>query len=72
MARSKIYFTDDEKKKAHLKANYKYMKKSSTAFTFRFMNDAHADIISWLKEQPSQRAYLISLIREDIKEKGGR
>lgn len=51
---------------AHVRAVKKYNKENARTYSLTLFMHSEADIIERLEKEPSKRAYLIGLIRDDI------
>lgn len=54
-------------KEAHYKASYKYEKANTVQMAIRLNKKTDADVIAWMDSRDNKRAYILNLIREDIK-----
>ena len=62
-----IYNTERKKKKAHQLQVNKSLKKTMTAFTFRFHNENDQQVLEKLQSVPNKADYIRQLVLEDIK-----
>lgn len=51
------------------KANAKFQSEHTTFIGLKLVDTTDADIIDWLKKQPSKQGYIKTLIRADIDSK---
>lgn len=51
----------------YLDYQYKWRKEHIKRYNFDINKDTEEDVYRWLEKQPNKRAYLIELIRKDMK-----
>ena len=60
------YKTDEQRKKAQLKADYAYKRRAQKAFTIRFHKENDKEVIHKLRTVPNRVDYIRQLILKDL------